>query len=380
MGQKIQVRRGATSDRTSVTFDGGEPVWDTSLKRLFVGDGTTPGGIDIAPPVVSFKNKIINGSFDIPQRGMSFSTLNAYGLDRWVTNGTGTTYTCSQFTTSPGAAYTSSAHGVLYTITSVAAAGNYLAMIQRIEGIRPLSGKIVTISFIAYAAVSGKVIGVNIEQNFGVGGSTFAPGLGQSVTLSSTPTKYSLTFSVPSITGKTVGTSGDDRNEIVFWLDAGSTFNSRSGSCGQSTANVAIHDVQVEIGSTASDFEQRPFGQELILCQRYFQKSFGLLAIPAIGQSSLQVTGIAYAANTVRVSRFFTTRMRGTPSVQYYADVAGGTLGQAAVYNHATSAWQFAVPVNPAQLEDGFQIDIPVTSTQGGAYMTRFNWTADSEL
>ena len=49
MSQKIQTRRGSTSQRTAVTLDSGEPGWDTDTKELYVGDGTTAGGVRVAP-------------------------------------------------------------------------------------------------------------------------------------------------------------------------------------------------------------------------------------------------------------------------------------------------------------------------------------------
>lgn len=44
---KIQIRRGNTTERTSVVFDNGEPAWDQVEKRLYMGDGVTPGGIPV---------------------------------------------------------------------------------------------------------------------------------------------------------------------------------------------------------------------------------------------------------------------------------------------------------------------------------------------
>lgn len=47
MSVPIQVRRGTTAERTSVVLDSGEPGWDTTQKKLYVGDGTTAGGIAV---------------------------------------------------------------------------------------------------------------------------------------------------------------------------------------------------------------------------------------------------------------------------------------------------------------------------------------------
>ncbi|MCS0306340.1 hyaluronate lyase N-terminal domain-containing protein [Vibrio diabolicus] len=47
MANQIQIRRGPAANRTDVTPANGEPLWITDAKRLYVGDGETPGGIDL---------------------------------------------------------------------------------------------------------------------------------------------------------------------------------------------------------------------------------------------------------------------------------------------------------------------------------------------
>jgi hypothetical protein len=45
MAQKIQIRRGLESQRVTITPDVGEPLFTTDNKQLFIGDGTTAGGL-----------------------------------------------------------------------------------------------------------------------------------------------------------------------------------------------------------------------------------------------------------------------------------------------------------------------------------------------
>jgi len=45
MSQKIQIRRGVEAQRALVTPDAGEPLFTTDNKQLFIGDGTTAGGL-----------------------------------------------------------------------------------------------------------------------------------------------------------------------------------------------------------------------------------------------------------------------------------------------------------------------------------------------
>jgi len=80
-----------------------------------------------------------------------------------------------------------------------------------------------------------------------------------------------VTANIPSISGKILGTDGNDNLQIVFWFDAGSSFNSRTNSLGQQSGTFDIANVQLESGTVATPFEQRPIGLELNLCQRFYQ-------------------------------------------------------------------------------------------------------------
>lgn len=57
MSNKLTFRRGPNGNRTNVTPSNGEPIWTTDSKRLYVGDGQTPGGVDIFHALGSASNK-----------------------------------------------------------------------------------------------------------------------------------------------------------------------------------------------------------------------------------------------------------------------------------------------------------------------------------
>lgn len=389
MAQKIQVRRGSANNRITKIFDSGEPVWDTDNRRLFIGDGITTGGIDIAPPITSFKNKLINGNFEIAQRGTSFSTLGTYGIDRWITNGAGDSYVCTQLGTALGITYTTSRYVATWSVTSVAGTGNFIAAQQRVENVRVLANKTVTVSFVAWASVAGKKIGLSMQQNFGSGGSPSASyaGNGQAITLTTTPTRYSLTFAVPSITGLTLGTNNNDYTEVVFWLDAGNTFDVRTGTIGQLSATVALADVQLEVGSVATDFEQRPTGLELTLCQRYFCKSFAQNVAPTTGTTSVDglTTHLAcyVNANQIRSGDIaYPVTMRTVPTMTAYSTTNSPSQGTGiwAWYNGTAYVNTSAVGFGTSQ--NGFSVSLSTvaTVTALGAYTAQGQWTADAEL
>jgi hypothetical protein len=87
--------------------------------------------------------------------------------------------------------------------------------------------------------------------------------------------KYSTTFTVPAVSGKTLGTSGSEWVAINFWLSAGSTQAARASNIGIQNWTVHLADVQLEEGPTATNFERIPVQQQLAWCQRYFYRWVG---------------------------------------------------------------------------------------------------------
>lgn len=226
----------------------------------------------------SFRNKIINGNFEVWQRGFATHVAAGYYPDRWYVAGTISSW---QFTRGdllvgseglPGSPKYCLRGTVLVASSDPA---SYVNLTQHIENVATFSGKTVTISFYAKSTVSGKTIAVEVEQYFGTGGSPSAPvsvPVGQ-VALTTSWARYSLTVTLPSIAGKTLGTGNNDRLALFFWLDAGANFSTRtSGALAKATASVDFAAVQVEEGTVATPFEQRPIGLELSLCQRYYEK------------------------------------------------------------------------------------------------------------
>ena len=246
---------------------------------------------DVSGSTLMFRNKLINGNFDVWQRGTS-QTASGYGSDdRWSNGNLGSTKTTSQqiFSNGQTDVPNSPRYWSRTVVASVANASNYCLKSQSIENVSTLSGQIVTLSFWAKADAS-KNIAIEFLQYFGTGGtpSSSVSGIGvTTVSLTTSWTKYTVTTSIPSIAGKTLGTANDHFLAVYFWFDAGSSFNSRTNSLGQQSGTFDIAQVQLEAGSSATAFEQRPIGLELSLCQRYFC-SFGGNAVyetPVVGNA-----------------------------------------------------------------------------------------------
>lgn len=223
-----------------------------------------------------FKNYIINGNFDVWQYGVS-QTSSGYGSDdRWTNRNIGSTKTHSAVTCTDNERALFSASKFSRTVvSSVSGAGNVVDKYQKIEDVTKLAGKTVTMSFWAKADTS-KNIAIEFWQHFGSGGSPSTAVLGinaQLVSLTSTWQKKTITVTLPSIVGKTLGTDGTHTSytAVGFWFDAGSNSNSRAANLGQQSGTFDIAQVQLEEGSIATPFENRPYGLELSLCQRYYE-------------------------------------------------------------------------------------------------------------
>lgn len=219
-------------------------------------------------------NLLINGSFDVWQRATSQTSSGYYSADRFRFAVSGSSQTVTKQVFTPGQTDVIGAKNYCrVVVVSTAGASNYVYFQQRIEGLEQHSGQNVTVSFWAKANAA-KDIAVELTQDFGSGGSPSAdvnisP---ETVTLTTSWAKYSVTIPVPSTAGKTFGTNDDASLNVQFWLDAGSTFNSRTDSLGQQSGTFEFANVKLEEGSVATPFVARHIAQELALCKRYYQK------------------------------------------------------------------------------------------------------------
>lgn len=254
-------------------------IWDsfTGLLRKISVTGFISylASIFVQPSqLFGFKNYIINGNFDVWQYGTN-QTSNGYGSDdRWSNANVGSTKTHSKTgATLPTGEIANTSNTVVSSVNGVS---NRVNKTQFIENVFRLAGKTVTLSFYAKAD-SSKNIAIEFEQNFGTGGAPSAQvnSIGsQLVALTTSWQKYSITVNIPSASSKTIGTDGvhTSSTAINFWFDAGSNLNARTASLGQQSGTFSIAKIQIEEGSVATPFENRPYGLELSLCQRYYER------------------------------------------------------------------------------------------------------------
>jgi len=310
------VVSGATGDVTGVTAGTGITVTDPTGPVPTVSfDQANFGGGQFA----AGKNKIINGDFTFNQRNFTSNTSNnAYNFDRWVQQNSGGSFTVTPQSFTPGAAPVAGYEGTTFiqgVTATQSAASDYAIFTQRIENVRNYAGTTVTISFYAKANTGTPKIGVELQQNFGTTGSPSATVSipAGSITLTTSFARYSVTVAVPSISGKTIGTTANSSFlELNLWTSAGATYAARASSIGVQNFTASIWGVQVEAGSTATPFQiaSGSIGGELALCQRYYYR----LTADATNPAPIYGFGTGTAATSGRFGINLLATMRVPPS------------------------------------------------------------------
>jgi hypothetical protein len=313
-----------------------------------------------------FKNYIINGNFDIWQRGVSsfgLTTSSKYTADRWIAVlGTGAVGDVSQnpFTVGQGLVPNEPAFFLRFNITTQASAlGNTFK--QYIEDVRSLAGKTVTLSFWAKAGANLSNIIVGCYQHFGTGGAPSAT-VDTQITTNAQFTnawqKFTYTFTIPAIAGKTIGSNNNSYLAIYLVLPTGTTYY------------VDLAQVQLEEGPVATQFECRHPALELFLCQRYYEiVSF--------------TTAQFYTPTSLYFTATFKVPKRGNPSCALPgASIAGSTYNVGSVSGILSDiTFVFTSPERCA----GYAIFTPTlgTGSAGVSFMlvnSGHEMVADSEL
>ena len=343
------------------------------------------GGMQIGGQDTTFgsmRNRIINGAMMIDQRnagaasGIPVSVGAGYLVDRWRYAATavgkftaqqnqGSVITPTGFTNYLG--FTSSA------ATAVSATDYYLFG-QPIEGFNTAdlgwgaaNAKTVTLSFQVYSSLTGTFGGA--LQN-GDGNRTYP----FTYTISSANTWTTISVTIPGDTSGSWYKTNGLGIYVWFGLGVGSTYSGTAGSWASSTVYTAtgatsvvstngatfyITGVQLEKGSSATAFEYRQYGQELALCQRYYETNFG---------GELQEEKAAPDGASVVYKKLpFQVAKRATPTVTYSTVTRNG------------------VGFTPAACIRGSQYYLGMIQNTGGAgfdanAVVAYNWAANAEL
>jgi hypothetical protein len=357
----------------------------------------TSGGV-LAPISSVMRNRIINGAMTIDQRnaGSAVSADNSFPVDRYNfrTVGGGV-ISFQRSTTAPAGFVNSLALTVTTADTSIAAGDNY-QLRQTIEGFNvadlgfgTANAKTVTFSFWVRSSLTG----------------TFGGNLVNAATNRSYVFQYTITaantWEQKSITiaGDTTGTwATDNSGGITVTWDLGSgtnldgtantwaaaNYRRASGNVqlvGTNGATFYITGVQLEVGTQATSFEYRQYGQELSLCQRYYTNFSSTSSIYGYTAQAMQ----SDAAKTQAID--FKVTMRATPTITLSA--AGNSSGQSSFLGstnaYVTVGTHTAESITPQQFiifGAGYSSTGWSTGTATSFYATGTTmiWQASAEL
>jgi hypothetical protein len=229
------------------------------------------------------KNKLINGDFNIWQRGTSFSGSSQYTADRWLIDADTSGFSQSRQAFTAGTAPVTGYESQYFMRTVRGTGGTYCNSQQRIEDVRTFANQTVTLSFWAKASASCTIEPFYI-QSFGSGGSGAVSGsFGTTTTLTTSWVRYSYTVAIPSVSGKTIGASSY-LNILVARITS------------STNVDVDTWGVQLEAGSTLTAFQTATgtLQGELAACQRYYYRQTSTYPTGTYNLGNSITTGLAY--------------------------------------------------------------------------------------
>jgi hypothetical protein len=320
------------------------PTATSVLPEASGGTGTTTG-------YYGFKNRIINGAMVIDQRNAGASvtpTATGYTLDRWSYELTeASKMSVQQNAGSLSAANRPAGFTNYLGLTTVSAfsitSTSQFQLRQFVEGFNfadlmwgTANAVSTTLSFWVRSSLTGTFGGSlrNIDSN---------RSYPFSYTINAANTWEQKAITIAGDTTGTWNTTNDRGVGLFFGLGVGSTYSGTAGAwaaanytsatgatsvVGTASATFYITGVQLEKGSTATNFDYRPYGTELQLCQRYFYNhASGTINLP-IGIGSFTNT------NELRVSVSLPVTMRIAPTISnvtgtnYYGIYRAGVVAQ----------------------------------------------------
>ena len=349
-------------ESVNVTPDGrvGLGVVNPTRALEVAGDIVCTGTVSSGTGLM-FRNALYNGDMRISQRGTSFTNPSGqYTLDRWYLQAYGAVGNGTVSQIQSGLVNFSNAFQLATTSTST---GNWMIS-QSLEtrDVVRFQGQAVTVSFWyriptnftqTWSPALFWTTSVDTAINNGVAGPPNTAGYGNMPNTTAWTYTQFQAF-VPS-TAQALSIIFSNYNNVV------------------NGATIQITGVQLEKGSVATPFEILPYGTQLALCQRYYQKTFsqgnyagqnvsGAGAIYLVAESAAAVLG----------ARFITT-MRAIPVVTLYNpySTTTGVIGTGA--SGADTGTATAATIG----DTGFRL-VNVTVTSGAWY--QYHYTASAEL
>ena len=347
-------------------------IWlNTTSNAVNYIDGTGAVQTFTPPPYVAGKNAIINGGFDIWQRGASFTNPSGvYFADRWWVQIGGAMTFSQETTTVP-----TGAKNCMKVVSATALTFNINQPIETFNAIQ-YAGKTVTLSVqtqtsivmplavqLFYSTTVDNAPGGTWTAITATSGATFNGTVGSF-------TQNNATYAVPS-TAKSLmvlfGTNGAPSGGYTLY----------------------VGQVQLELGSTATTFSRAggSIGGELALCQRYYETSYPVgIVLGSTGYSgngifaNVQALAASTAGNVAGVGGMpFNVRKRATPTVQIW-DFYGNSGGVRIEPPDVTRTGITGVTCLETGAIQLFTFNASSATAVTLNYGFTFNWAASAEL
>jgi hypothetical protein len=380
-----------------------DQIIDTQGNELSVANP-----VEVPQQLESFRNKIINGNMRIDQRNAGSAVTASgnttsffYPVDRnkcYRHHSSTAEFTLQQVSDAPP----NFDKSYKVTVTTPDASPSYLLVPfeQAIEGsniydlqLGTANAKTFTVSFWVKCSLSGELpvavfngpsITTYYVKNVTVTADTWHY---KTITISGATSE---TFGSTNTTGLylSIGAAGPVAYQATsegVWSTGGNVKEFLSNSLnifGTNGATLQITGVQLEEGTVATPFEHRPYGLELSLCQRYYEKSFNLNTVPAnnTGETTVMYShrqsGYGMAVPIVFKER---KRIAGATTIVY--NPYNTTANRAAWVASSNQAFTHSTVYSVT--ETGFFVlnfSSPVVSPDTTGNIIAFNWSADAEL
>ena len=398
-GNPVAIATGSDGQVLTSAGTGAQPAFET-LNVTPAANSITTSQLAYNPN--AFRNILINGDMGIAQRATSLTGITGSGyhtIDRFNTvNATLGTWTQSQSTDVPtGQGFATSLKMDCTTADASPAAGDQLRIQQLIEGQNlqylkkgTSSAESLTLSFWVKSNKTGTYIAELFDNDNN-------RTVSKSYTISNSNTWEKKTITFPVDTSAAFGNDNATSLLCNLWLGGGSNFTSGTlqtswGSrtnanravgqvnLGDSTSNDwYVTGVQLEAGTSASDFEFLPVDVNTTRCLRYYQKTFEYGQAPVDNAQKFEYHFIEpYGGTSISgLISYYSVEMRATPTVTVYTtgQSANGT-GKITFYNPSVG-WG-----NATAAVDGSSTTkcVHFSSAFSGAKLAQFNYEASSEL
>lgn len=323
-------------------------VTDADLNRI---EGNTDYLLDIAEPEGIYKQALINGNFDIWQRGYTFAPAmsGGYTADRWkVINGVDNNVQVKVVLDIPNAASQYACRVEEYSAIGGASAASYLS--QFVEDFVFFAGKTVTFTGMykvdAGTSIKALINDGAVAASANLTSTVWAP-FSITKTIGSSPTKLEFSFEFIR-TGLAVG------------------------------KGYTVTQLQANVGTIGIPFTPPLPMDDLRKCQRYFEKSYDGGTIPrtVIDAGMYVASGVSDGSSNLFVFVPFKVTKRAIPTVT----AMSSTTGQVTMWNLIKGGWAGDAYANVQSVgQNGFNIYMGTS----GVYLPAIihgHWTADAEL